>query len=396
MFRPTPFQIDNDRFYYEPRALWSVGRVTQNPSGAQPRTETQPQGFLKLDPNDFYNGSRFPIRITHALVSPVGYLFRRITATAPGGFDACMAGLGRMRMRVSFPRRMFVDRLDTDLYSFGNTAVAEQGFEDDGTFDYSSGLLGASRWDFEPSYIAPRKTTIDLQLSVLQKIAGQSAEAKASFLVMERGGRMLGHARVRPPEAVEFGHRASTQGVHWPQTNTPVAGDPFLINVGANGPQTQVFPASGQFPHNVYLHQLAARGLPYTEITGFSVAIDQIGIDDELHAMGLYATAGIAPVAQRIITKARTRDAGTGEWWWKPGAPLSLVTPSLNNCALVHRFAQPFELGPGEGLEVSLQAPPPRTFTFGEQPVTITPLYNVGVSFLGYAVVEDNAHKVYR
>jgi hypothetical protein len=87
-------------------------------------------------------------------------------------------------------------------------------------------------------------------------------------------------------------------------------------------------------------------------------------------------------------TRARTRNAGTQEWWWREGAPLVLVCPSMTP-GLVKRLEDPIWLGPGEQLMVEMEAPDP--IVVGEE--TLAPTYNVGLSLCGYAVVEDNRNK---
>lgn len=396
MFKPTPFKIDNDRFFYEPRALWSVARVGNT---VDPKSQTQPAGYVKLEKNHFQNPGKYPIRITHAIVSPVGYFCRDTVATTAGMVDSCMAGIGRMKMRISFPRSTWIERLDTDVMSFANVPTAEPSFEDDATYDRVSGLFGVSRWTFEPSMIIPSRSILGLELSAIQAYAGVTDPVTASMAFYERGGRMLGHGRVRAPEDIDPSPSSfvlTPSPVAWPQSHVPVIGDFFALNFGVagSGPGA-AFPPQGFFPRAEYNRQLANRGLPYTEVTGFAVALDQMNIDDA--AIAAYPNAGrLAPISQRIITKAKNATAGTQQPWWRDGAPLSLVTPTQNNAGWVHKWDQPFELGPGEFCEISLQAPPPRTMTFDELPVTINPVYNVGVSLVGYAVVEDNSPKVYR
>jgi len=401
VFKATPFHIDNNRFYYEPRVLWSVARVGNTIDQAYPPTSpptqsaTQPTGYVKLDKSHFQNPGKYPIRITHAIVSPVGYLFRDRIATVSGQVDQCMAGLGRVKMRVSFPKSSWIERIDTDVMSFANTPTAEPSLDDDADLNRASGLFGVSRWTFDPSYIMPSRSILDFELSAIGSYQNVLQPVSASMLFMERGGRMLGHGRTRAPEDIQGSPSLWAPNLTaWPQSHVPTIGDFFAANNGAAGAgKPAAFPPEGKFKAYTYNHQLASRGLPYTEVTGFAIALDQIAIDTA--AIAQFGEGRIAPIAQRIITKAKNATAGTLQPWWRDGAPLSLVTPTQNNAAWVHKWDQPFELGPGEYLEVSLQAPPPRTMTFGV-PTSIQPVYNVGVSFLGYAVVEDNNAKMYR
>jgi len=394
MFRPTPFQRDDDRFYYEPRALWSVGRVN---SALPDQTAAKPAGFLTLPKEDFKNPSRYPIRITHACISPVGYLFANWVAQNPNKaaqYDQAMSSLGRMRIAIAFPKRSWIERVNTDVMSFGTVPTADL----EPALDRRSGLFGISRWTFPESYLLPRKASIEIILSTIStyRTDDPQVDVPACVIVHERGGRMLGHGRWRRPAPLEYAPNVAVAGAAWPAGQTPIVGDFFanLNNLVAN-PQGQVFPPSQKWPSSDYNRQLGSRGLDYTEVQGFGVHIDQIDYDDALDK-SVNGPGDIAPIAQRIITKGRTRDAGTGEQWWRDGAPLSLVTPTMTP-AFVHKFAQPFELGPGEGIEVGLQPPPPRTVQPPDaDPIIIASSYNVGVSFCGYAVVQDDCKKVYR
>jgi hypothetical protein len=389
VFKPTPFHVDHDRYYYEPRALWSSASV----QSAAPSTSQRPGGFVDLPKEDFKNPSRWPIRLTHAIVSPVGYLYRSIETPNALFYDQSIAGLGRMRMQIAFPKRSWIDRIDTDVMSFANVPTAEPSF-DGSPLDYASGLFGTSRWTFPVPYIVPRKASIEIVLSTIQTytavgLTPTAVPVRASIGVHERGGRMLGNTRWRAPTLVEYAPVPSPGAGVWPAGPVPVLPDRWGLTQSSPGLQRQVFSPSQAWQASDYNRQLASRGLPYTEITGFCVALDQIDFDDAVAVNG--PPGELAPIAQRIITKGRTRDAGTGEQWWRDGAPLALVTPTMTP-GFVHRFDDPVMLGPGEGLEVALQAPAPRLV--GQ--TTITPFYNVGVSFCGYAVVEDNNQKVYR
>jgi hypothetical protein len=90
-----------------------------------------------------------------------------------------------------------------------------------------------------------------------------------------------------------------------------------------------------------------------------------------------------------MTCRARTTNGGTNQWWWRPGAPLALVCPTITP-AQVYEFEQPIVLGPGEQLEVELWAPlAPSLVLLGSGGAqTVQPNYTIGLSMTGYTTIE--------
>ncbi len=377
---PTPFRPDHDRYFYEPRALWSVGYGQA--------TTTGPQRTIRFPQEHFINGSRFPIRLTKLCVSPVGYFARSFTAQNAAQFDACMAGITRSLLSLEYPMGYSGQRRPGPVHLYGTDPTGDPDMENTAT-PYASSLFGVSRWDFDLPYYVPQTYQVALELSNIRAYLGvlaQTPVSSARAFYERTGSLILGHAVRR------FGDIETTvQGSAYPGGPQPFNVPDDVPFTGANGASQTGWGAGGRWPGGEWPRQKANRGLPYTESTGFSVFLDQRAFDDAAFAAynAQFPDLRMAPISQRIATKCRTIGAGTGEKWWRDGAPLSLVTPTITP-AIVRDLEDPIVLGPGESIIVSLQLPP--TYTVGQD--TVNPIYSVGVSFTGYAVVEDNNRKV--
>lgn len=378
MFRPTPFQPDHDRFFYEPRVFWST-KMAQA-SGLPRRTFAFPQ-------EHFRNISRFPIRLTKLLLSPVGYLTRSYGTATAADYGLCMAALARAQISIEYPRGYSGQRRPMPTTLFKAEPTADPSPEVTATPEASS-LFGVSRWDFDVPYIVPKDYQVPLELSGVRTydtlgILPQALRMNRAFFERTRSW-ILGHVVGIPGLLGTVPNGAAFPG--GPQPLEAPDGAIFPV-LSSNTPA--LWGPGGAFPGGEWSRQRANRGLPYTEVTGFAVHIDQVLFDDTaaagIAALG-YTDVRMAPVAQRVITRCRTVNAGTGERWWRDGAPLSLVTPTVNPSALVRTLEDPIVLGPGEAINVSLTLP--ETYVIDE--TTIDPLFSIGASLAGYAVVEDN------
>lgn len=377
MLGPTPFTPDHDRYYYEPRAFWSVGYGQPSTTGTR-RTIRFPQ-------THFLNGSRFPIRLTKLCMSPVGYLARSFTATQPSEYDACMAGISRVSLSIEYPRGYSGQRRPGPINLFGMDPTGDPPAAP--VAPYASSLFGASRWDFDVPYLVAQKYAIALELSNVRAYVGSSQTGFRTWRAFYERTRslILGHG------TQHYGFiQTAPLGNGFPAGPQPFDAPDNAVFNGLAGNAPQGWSPGGMFPGQEFDRQRANRGLPYTELTGFGVFLDQRDFDDEVAAaFPGFPDLTVAPLAQRIATKCRTTTAGTGEKWWRDGAPLSLVTPNLTQ-ALVRTLEDPIVLDPGESIQVNLHLPAP----YVVDDTTVDPVYSVGVSFCGYAVVEDNNRKI--
>lgn len=391
MLQPRNFSVDHERFFYEPRAYWTI-QVLQ--SGVVTRLGNN--GRVRAPDDHFRNGSKYPVRLTHLLVSPVGYAFRSITATQPysvGSFDWGADAVSKCRMRVSSPGNAYFEPYDMKFYEFTAVpAMCSPGCATGEPNERQSSLFGITRWDFDVPYFMPKRGTVQFDLSAFPRSGAldpeDPANVYASVLFAERGGRRLSNGRLKPRvlQRAAAANPGQGQASFYPAEALAVPPDAFGVDtyLGAN---PALWDASGMFLPSLYEKQEGGRGGGgYNELRGFSVLYDQIDYDDELVQE---ADEPIMMMAANVGVKARTRNCGTGELWWREAAPLALVSPTMTP-ALVKKLAEPIWLGPGEGLQVELEAPDP---IIDSDDTEVRPFYNVGVSFCGYAIVEDNRSK---
>jgi hypothetical protein len=380
MFRKTPFEVEHDRFYYEPRVFWDAQAVQGTSSGT----------LVRFNQEHFRNISRFPIRLTKLLLSPVGYLFRSFGASlTPAQWQAFGGVLTRAELSVEYPRGYSGQKRHAAITLSGTDPTGDPSFENTGT-PWASSFYGVSRWDFDPAYFAPANYGIGLELSSLRTygapFAGLPVGYRASRAVFERTRSwILGHAQLRVDTTLLT---AQTGNVSPEGPQPTVVGDAAAFPAASGN--AGAWSAGGTWPGGEFARQKANRGLPYTEVTGFAVHIDQRLFDDTIAATaGLPPDVRLAPVSQRIATRCRTLGGGTGEKWWRDGAPLALVTPSVTP-AFVRELEDPIVLGPGEAINISLRLPQPTTI----EQSSLNPTFSVGVSLAGYACVEDNSRKI--
>jgi hypothetical protein len=374
---------------YEPRAFWSVHQVD---------TANNPGGRVILPREHFLNGEKYPINLTHLTFAPINYTFREYENGAPSGPDNyhnCMAGGFQSEILIGAPQRQSYARQVLRIPSW--TARPRWEPQVRGTITpWASSLWNTTRWDFDHTMLIPEQGSMELQLSsITMPIGVQTPMAppnpQFSIAVYEGpqpgkpgpGGLLMpGNARLHPRSPLRY--LAADIGA----TDTPpaFAGDGFGVSKSSPGAATttQLWPPDQQLSAREYDAQNATQA-GSTPVTGFGVHIDQIEYDDETINTD-FVTANdqpITPLSLRTGIRARMHNGGTGTWWWRPWAPLALVSPSMTP-AQVYKFPVPITLGPGDNLEIELQTPGPINIGGND----IDPLYQVGIGMCGYAAIE--------
>lgn len=373
--KPTP------GFLYEPRAFWSVGRIESAASRA-----SRPPNVLQLPRADFTNGERFPVTLTKVCIAPVNYNFDRYSdAAAPplttANFRNCgVAALEFPGLVIAAPQRQYYAARPGHLQGLTpepsyTPAVAGQ----NGSPAFASSLWGLSRWQFDHAMHIPRLGDLDFELSSIAvdgTLVGAPAAPTAAVLFEEaKQGLFGGQGRSTLFQIREWVGPASYTFPFGPDG----FGAPTQGNTGAVWPPTSRFSARRYGAEN----PTSDGSIP---VTGFSVMIDQITYDANTFAGHVPAPAAgsvLAPLAFRIAARARMRNGGTGAFWWRQGAPLALVTPTITP-AQVYTLVKPITLGPGDSLSLELSVPPP--VVIGED--SIPSIYQVGVSLTGFAAIE--------
>lgn len=375
--------IDRSRFVYEPRVLWTMQSVASSLTAVTSVTANK---------DHFRNGGRWPIRLTHLLVSPVGYSLREFegqTPTTLATFQCAGSIISLIDFIISSPfslhwmhfnMRMLADLCEPTMNPAPSSSSTTLNGQDSNNFRFVSDLFGVTRWGFEIPYDIPQKGAIQFDLSHAPLTNGiaSSKTVLSEILFDEECDAFNGHGRHRPRTAMPYAATVSGDPVY-PAGPMPTPVDAFGSSNGTSG---TFWNTAGHFQSQDFRAQNANRGKPKTGVRGFNVHIDQITFDDTVQG-GAKAGFPLTPMSQRMSCRARSVGCGTGEWWWREGAPLALVCPTITP-AMVCRLPDPIWLGPGEDLKVEMTVPKGVTINQHE----LAPTYNFGMSFAGYAVVD--------
>jgi hypothetical protein len=369
---------------YEPRALWSLARIESGAS--QPR---RPPFTVRLPRDHFLNGEKYPITITKALVCPVNY--QADTYRDNGPFTAAnfrndgVSAVERTRLVISAPQRQYYMRQPghpQGLTPRPSYTPVPPGASF-GTPDGVSSLWGLSRWKFDKPMLIPKLGDLEFDLSAITSpanipgVVAGTLEPRAYVHFEEtRAGLFNGNSRDTERLVMAYyGSGGSAAGAPFPS-------DGFGFNAVQGGPI--LWPPTTRFSARRYgaENPTSDGSIP---VTGFSVLIDQIQYDDGILGAPWAAILGsvISPLSLRVACRARMRNGGTGAYWWRDGAPLALVCPTITP-AQVYDLPEPITLGPGERLDVEVSAPGP--VVIGEN--AIPSIYQIGVGLCGYASIE--------
>ena len=367
---------------YEPRAFWSLARV--DTSQPQPR----PPFTVRLPANDFLNGEKYPITLTKALIAPINYTFSRFSNGDPlsaANFRNCgVAAVENPRVVISAPQRQYY------LRNPGHPQVTTPRPSDTpnnpgsafGTPDYASSLWGLTRWKFDKPMVIPRLGDLEFDLSTFTLPpglpGGPPINPRALIHFEETGGNLFG-GNARQSQSISLKSYNNTLGGTPPFPADGFGPSNYVQSVLDLWPSTQRFSAKRYAAEN----PSSDGSIP---VTAFSVMIDQSVYDSNLdEALVPNPGSVLSPLSLRVAARARMRNGGTGSWWWRQGAPLALVCPSVTP-AQVYDLPEPITLGPGDRLDLEVTAPGPVTIAGEEQP--INSVYQIGVSLCGYASIE--------
>lgn len=348
---------------WEPRVLWDQVGVF----GATGPTE------VRLERNHFRNGEDLPYILTHMLIAPVGAPYRRGTGSVAG---ALASSLARARVWVQHPDVRKVSR----VFQFATTFWAQHSGtpRPDATSDpRASGVFGNMTWMFERPVRVPPMVRLVVRMSAARQpsLATSPDPPNVTPIFFQENPV---NARVGPTRALKFrfenglpGHgavQAAALGCAFNTTTSPDTvwtADDFYRSRRED-------PA---FVGGEATEGSAARTGP-SYLTGFSFFVDQLDMDGAT-ALGIVnAPAGNCigvSIGSSMGDPAIKRDAP----WWRGKAPMSLICPTINDIAIVHRLPDPIRLQRGQALDVAVE-------------LCRDGLANqtIGVSFVGYTQQE--------
>jgi hypothetical protein len=327
-------------------------------------------------------------------VCAIGYTYRQFEDTVADLTDVhnSMVAGNLVEIAVAAPYSVHWGRRDFIATQTPPRPTAEPGFDLDPDLGYASGAWGLARWEFDKTLWLPRNSTLQLDLSpaAVPNLAGlpnlPDEELVSSIVFDEvQTGIFGGNNRL-----AERTQRLWAQGNRLAELGLPAADAFGALALGGQG-DAVTWPASGQFQNRIFNRQETNRGQDKNAYAAFAVMVDQISYDDAIQVVAAPISGSpLAPITTRMVARARCANGGTNEWWWRPGAPLCLVAPTITP-ALVYDLPEPIVLGPGEQLELEVQVPPGVLITpaVGSSiPSLFQPTYQIGISFTGYASIE--------
>jgi hypothetical protein len=360
---------------YEPRAIWSVGQATPTAIGRPVEIDFPRQNWR--------NGGRWPIVLEQMLIAPVGYLLEEYRGAHTPPIVAsdrhdCAASIQVDKLFITAPGRQHYTLQPLLTGAFPPQGTADVSMRDSASKAYASGLFNVCRWDFSKPLDQPRGYGLEFSFGgfLVQPngtILDNPHRPHVRMAFFERGGRFGGNARVFQPSA--FVDRQG--GV---PNNFPFPADGLGSDPNAQGATRSPFTVDGS---SFRKQQSSQSGRE--QLTGFAVHIDAIGYEDTVQASGIVNVPGAPIAAESLRTPVACKTAAgvTDTDWWRPGAPLALVCPTLTP-AQVYKLREPIVLHPGDTLDVL--AVVPGGILSGT--ASIFPTYQLGVSFTGYAIIE--------
>lgn len=358
---------------YEPRAYWDVG--TFEGERQLPNTNNQTPQEIVFNKDSFRNISRNPVKLTKFNLCPIG-----------ASFQETVSQLSQASFFLSAPNRQSWSFTPLD----GSTWKQDQKGEPSMLYSATpraSSLHGLSRWLFEHEFELPRDGVIQFDVSGINYTANpdeapglSDGTAYYAFSFFEHGGRFGGNARIRQRELIRNLAGNPPYPVY-PRGNAAVFPLDFGPKPTSPNSSPQMWPEQGQFRTKTWRENEITRGQMGSRVAGFQVMVDQITSDDLATQNPLNPAR--APMATRLITRCRTAAGPTGEWWWREGAPLALVSPSAGP-ALTYSLPRPITLEPGDQLQ--LECIVPRLYVPDGELFRRLP-FNIGVSFTGFAEV---------
>lgn len=355
---------------FEPRGFWDIAQLDTSDAV----TSGEPN-VVKLDREHFRNGARWPIILTRIALAPIAYLLEQQAGVAPVDAtsyrnDGMNLGLAQVLIdapfRQGYSKRYIVGR------GMQARPTSEPGMRYS-TTTYASGLWNVVRMGFDKPLVLPNKGAVEIGIGTYIN-ANLAADSSLGVYVNveERGGLWSGASRA----AVMLSR------VHNANGGYPFEPDawPAFFDATINGRQTIEPYPFGTFRAQDYIKQNPSRGgAGGICIDAINVHVPQSDYDDDLQGT---AVAGhpVTPFSLRLPCAARTRAGGTGQWWWRPNAPLGLMFNEITP-AFVYDLPQPITLAPGDCLDVALQFP-------WLASNAITPKYQIGAALTGFAVIE--------
>lgn len=398
-YNPSDLLQPQKGFIYEPRVLWSRAHREEY------------RGALISEANfersHFYNAEQRPIIITDMIFmsKPLEYALSYYPVPFGYGTGSPPAQSVRIRVNRRGVRPFSMDftpgaigwkpntqsgPLSRDIFRSGVLPVEQQLFNDG---------FNNCRWDLDFPLTATDRGAVQYDLSgtpvMIDGTLGggfQQFTCRGTTIFAEPADRAQltpGNARANAYQMQTLSERDSRM------FTTPAATSAIIVNAaGFEGiPPTSVFSNLNSTWDNGF-------GFPSAKFIGAQSAGDGpsrissirhtffkqnnksfFTQDPQTPPMG----RAFGNMSDGIFCRARVRAGGTGAWWWREGAPLSIVSPTQTPQP-VYRFPRPFVLAPGEALEATADIG--ELYPDGSFNSDGYRSHSVHLSFCGYSAIE--------
>lgn len=397
------YATGRDEALYEPRALWQVVDVPfTNQLGVE-----GPE--VVLEGTEWQNGSRYDFVLTHLILSPINYcvtndayeVLQNVTVSVAHSaspidvqrfspaLGQCLpiapsptfgdVSMGQFMPYDSSPRQIPVPTVNprTRAVLFAQPRI----------FD-------VARWQFDMPYRLARRGVVQFGLSSLGAFGNTIGGLRTTIGFDEAWSS---GSAFRQQMRTSLGSLTTVSGAGSP-FGVPLQSNP----VGKTIDNGVLWPPSSQFMPRDWQRQEAGRGGGDGSgwLQGFTVHLPNyhnLGNIDDVPSSS-FVDSGVS-LATRLAARAKTVNGGTNRSWWRDGAPLVLVSPTIGAGACV-KLQTPIRLGSREQLRVTLRSEGKNnllaSMVFPDPPVTPVEQdrespgnHKVGVSLTGYAIVKD-------
>lgn len=411
-----------DEALYEPRALWQVVDVPFTNQLGVPGEE------IILDGTEWMNGSRYDFVLTHMLMCPINYC---VTHDAYEVLQNVSVSLSHSASPISLQR--YSPAFGQTLPIAPSPTFWDRSLGQQAPYDFSPRQIPAptvnprtrrvmaaqprifdvARWQFDQPYRLVRRGVVKFGLSSLPAIGQDINDEGQMRVTMGFDEAWATGSAFRQQMRVKQGTiRTGFGTLSPPRATTDFSGFPLQA-----GPWTEAtwdnagsYPPESQFGPKDWQRQEAGRGGGDGSgwLQGFTVHLPNYRNQGELPVgLGLVNNIDGVPysplpdsgvsLATRIGVRAETVNGGTNRAWWRDGAPLALVTPTLGASACM-KLQTPIRLGSKEQLRVVLRSEGKNNLlarliqlgdTEFEQDRESAGNHKVGISLTGYAIVKD-------
>lgn len=375
---------------YEPRSLWSIGYTTQDVD--------DPATSIRLNRQHFMNGSKWPITLERLVIAPVNYIVRRCYTIADFGHYLSAMILNRVRVSIATPFQQHYS--GSQRFIPANVAPLPRYTppvrSTPLTPPQPSSMFGICVSEFDKILEVPRDGQIEFKLVAVPP-SGLGAPLNTTlvqaFVGFQDASSVRGNGWTYPTTQTTVGYPGGYQleeGYPYPYdpwgavvgvpAQPPGAGEGSIIDI-ATWRSLEISGSSFSAQSTAKSSSSGGEAGGTSKLTSMAVMINQIGYDATANAQ--YAGDPVEPLSSRAGTSVRNI-TGSDEYWWRPGAPMSLVCDKITP-ALVYALPKPIILDPGDTLDIIMDFPAGPTVEEPDNPIPI----QIGVSLNGYATIED-------